>query len=723
MRQPDGGKGMANEQILVRPVEAGTQAAQTSRPPVHAPGFPGQTARQNLIREALRTAIENRRLLILQPFALIAGIMAYRLLPNEPQTWALGLLLTAALAGVVALRKTFVGFNLALLAAGVSFGTLLLPLHGALNGTAMLQGSRYGTFSATVDTIHSDDGEDARIIVSHIEPLDGREPVNLRRARLFMPSEQRPSVGDRFSARIRFYAVPGPVMPDSYDSQFQSYFDGIGAFGSVLGDVTPLNTTQNWQFSRQISFIRQAIGARIDAALDGQADAITRALVIGDQGQITDETRDFMASAGLAHVLAISGLHLTLVAGGVFAAIRMGLSLSYAASLRWDLKRIAALGGIATALFYLSISGASVSAVRATIMLVLVFGAVLAGRRALTMRNVALAALVVIVSDPASIFRPSFQLSFAAVTALVGVYENIRPRFAQNRGWFGQGVRFFGGLALTSIIAGLATGLFAAFHFQQMAPLGVLGNVIAVPLLAFVVLPSAFLGVFVMPVGLDPLFFSVTGWGIERIVTIAHFVSALSGDWTSAPPITLVALLFGTLSLAWLAFFEGKIRFAGTVLLIPAVALFGMAQRPDMLVADTTQAVAIRIGKNLALIDGRTGTFAVNAWQEALQEPITKPETDPPCDSEACFMRTENGLAVSYVEGRGAFREDCREADLVITRLVAPDACRHFAQVIDRFDLLRGGVHWARWNGEQYDIRPAISDQTRPWRIQYGSGN
>lgn len=674
----------------------------------------------------LAATFENRRLLIAQPAMLIVGMLAYRAAPSEPHIWALAGIFAATVAAFWITRTQFLMSQFSLLAGGIALGACLLPVHGALFGTSMLRGAAFGTFQMQVDAIHSDDGSDARIIVSHIvRQGEGFDP-GIRRARLFMPSAIRPDVGDTITARVRFYGVPGPVIPDGYDSQFQSYFDGIGAFGSVIGDMETVAVADQWALGALFSHLRFAIGARIDAALDGEADAIARALVIGDQGQISDETRDKMASAGLAHVLAISGLHLTLVAGGVFAGLRMGLGASQWASLKWDLKRVAAMGGIATGLFYLSISGASVSAVRATIMLVLVFGAVLAGRRALTMRNVALAALFVIITDPASIFRPSFQLSFAAVVALVGTYETYRPQHFGERGPLSRFARFLGGLSLTSLIAGLATALFAAFHFQQVAPLGILGNLFAVPLLSFVVLPSAFLGVLVMPLGFDALFFTVTGWGIDNIVHIATWVSGMSAGWTSAPPINASALLIGAAALCWLAIFEGRWRFAGIIVAIPLLGLVGVAARPDMMIADSTQAVALRLDDRLRLVAGRDGTFAVRAWEERFQEPIDPLDAADKlrhCDSEACYYATGDGVFVSLVSTQAAFAEDCRQADLIVTRLTAPSACKNFATVIDREVLLTGGVHWVRWQGGEVSIRPAIADPNRPWRIAARSGD
>jgi len=657
---------------------------------------------------------------VLFPFALIAGIVAFTVAPAEPSGWATWMLLLGAMLGVRLSRRNFVATHVAVLAMASLAGFGLPQLHSTMYGTSMLKGTAYGSYEARVDGIHSDDGEDARVILSDLRPGADADSLTIRRARVLIPTAEKPAVGATISVRLRLYEVPGPITPYGYDSQFHSHFAGIGAFGSAIGPVTVVSPGARWLPSRLMSEVRQGVGSRIDAALEGVPDAIARALIIGDQGQITEQTRSVMANAGLAHVLAISGLHLTLVAGGVFTAMRYGLAASHAMSLRLDIKRLAAMGGILVALFYLSISGGSVSAVRATIMLVLVFGAVLFARRALTMRNVAIAAILVIVSDPVTVFRPSFQLSFAAVVALVGVYEWYRPNAdragERERGAVAAILRFLGGLALTSVIAGLATGLFAAFHFQQMAPLGVVGNVLAMPILAFIVLPLAFVSVAVMPFGFEWPFLQVMGWGIEAITRIAETVSSMSGDWTSTAMLHPGVLVIGLVALAWLAFFESRVRFAGSVVAVPLIMVLGPVPLPDVMVADTTQSLAVGFGTTYELIDGRDGSFAVRAWEQATGREIIDADRDDACDAYACFVRPVTGYALSNVEAMPAFAEDCWLADLVVTRLPAPAYCKQRTQVIDAADFGAGGVHWAYWTGQGFRLQPAINDPGRVWR-------
>lgn len=676
-------------------------------------GVPG------LFSGSLAHALEQRRLLILMPFALVGGILLYRAARFEPSPVALGLIGVLLFSSLWIWRHSVGVFPFLVALCGVWAGAILLPMHGALFGSEMVYGAVYGTYRAEVERIHSDDGTDARIVISHLEPVGDSMSAPLRKARIVVPSSLHVRIGDRIEARLRLYKVPGPVVPGGFDSQFHAYFDGIGAFGTVLGNVQVVRNPARSGLGSMLQQLREGIGWRIDMGLGQPASGIARALIIGDQSRVEPQVRKDLAAAGLAHVLAISGLHLSLVAGGVFAAVRMLLALSFTLSRHVDPRKVAAVAGMAAALGYLALSGASVSASRATIMLVLVFGAVLAGRKALTMRNVAIAGLVLIIFSPAAIFRPGFELSFAAVIALVGVYEGYRAPVLSASGHAVRLVRWIGGIMLTSLIAGAATALFAAYHFQQVAPFGVFGNMVAIPLVALVVLPAGALGLLVMPLGMEGAFLSTMGWGIDRIIEVSRLVAAMGEGVVQAPLLGPIALVLGFAGLAAFAFFPTRLRYGAVAMVALLVPLFGTMPPPDILVADSTQAVAIRMGGVLRLVKGRVASFAVRAWQDNYLEPIAGDSQDGrACDVEGCLYSSGRYLVAIPAEA-SALLEDCHAADLVIARFVVSERCRAVTRVIDRNDLLTGGVHWARWNGSEFVIRPAISDPFRPWRPRY----
>jgi competence protein ComEC len=662
--------------------------------------------------DAARTALDERRLFVVLPFAIIAGLIASLGGTSQPEPLALIGVATALTLALPFILRSSVALRLNALLSAFWLGFALLAIHGAFFGTTMLARPAYGTYDLRVDEIVSEGASGRRVIVSAIAPVTDARAVPIRRARIVVPTATDVSPGDTIRGAVRFYPVPGPVIPGGFDTQFHAYFDGIGAYGNATGAVEVIRRGEASAPERIIDGVRRVIGERIDRALTQPAAGIARALITGDQSAVAEDAREVMATAGLAHVLSISGLHLTLVAGGVFVALRMLLALSESLSRVASVKRIAAAGGIAAALLYFSISGGNVAALRATVMIILVFGAVIVGRRALTMRNVAIAALVVLLSDPASVFRPSFQLSFAAVVALIGAWEMARGGEGRERNLLQQFGSYFAGIAITSLVAGAATLLFSVYHFQQTSPLGVIGNLVSLPLVGFVMMPAAVLAALMMPFGFEGPFLAAMGWSIDRMLDLATLVAGMSGGFDASPLLTPLALLLGLAALAWFAFLTTWHRLLAPLLLVPAVALFALDRPPDVLVADTTQAVAVRLADGLRIVAGKPRGFAVEVWRETYNEALEA--GDIACDSIACVAESPRGFKVAIVKDPAGFFEEC-DADLVITRRDAPATC-HAPTVIDADDLATGGVHWLAWTGRRFDVRAAIPDRNRPWR-------
>jgi len=381
-----------------------------------------------------------------------------------------------------------------------------------------------------------------------------------------------------------------------------------------------------------------------------------------------------------------------------------------------SVKKAAAVVALGSAFGYLLLAGgsANVPAFRSTIMIALILGAVLAGRRALTMRNVAIAALVIILLDPASVFRPSFQLSFAAVVALIGSYEWARSDPDAPRGVGGWVRRLLIGTAVTSAIAGAATLLFSAYHFHQTAPLGVVANLMAVILIA-PIMAAIVIAALLMPLGWEAPFLMALQVLIEALIGIARLVSEWSAGLTLHPLLLPAALVMGLMALAWFAFFQSWHRLIGPALLGPAVLLLAMDRPPDVLIADTTRAVAMRGGGGLGLIDGKAGSFAVEVWAETYGEPIGQGEAH--CDAVGCIATSPRGFTLALIADPAGFYEDCGLVDLVVTRRAAPKTCAA-AVVIDQADLAAGGVHWLRWSGETFEVRTAKTGLSRPWRTR-----
>ncbi len=701
--------------VTERPEEREVDGGASPRAPAYS-GVPRQLRPKEKsagLVKAARDAFENRRLFVLLPFAIIAGLITSLAGTTQPEPLALiGVGIAIPVALPLLLRSTL-GLRFLALFAAFWLGFSLLSIHAALFGTQMLSRPAYGTYQARVDEIVAEAESGRRVIVSAITPTEDARALPLRRARIVVGGEVALSPGDIIRGSIRFYPVPGPVIPGGFDTQFHAFFDGIGAYGNTTGAVEVVAEGDVGALEHIIDGVRRAIGERIERVLTEPAAGIARALITGDQSGVTDEAREVMATAGLAHVLSVSGLHLTLVAGGVFVTLRMLLVFFEGLSRLISIKRLAAGGGIVAALLYFSISGGNVAALRATIMIILVFGAVVVGRRALTMRNVAIAALVVLLSDPAGVLRPSFQLSFAAVVALIGAWEMARPAEGRDHSLLDQAWRYFAGIVVTSAVAGAATLLFSIYHFQQTSPLGVVGNLVSLPLVGFVMMPAAVVASLLMPLGFEAPFLLAMGWSIDRMLDLAALVAAMSGGFDFSPLLTPAALLFGLAALAWFAFFSSWHRLLAPALLAPAVALFALDRPPDVLIADTTQAAAVRLGDGLKIVAGKPQGFAVDVWRETYSEALEAQEIA--CDSVACIAESARGFTLAIVKDPAGFYDECGRADLVITRRRAPTFC-NAGTIVDERRLIAGGVHWLAWTGSGFEIRPAIPDRNRPWR-------
>ena len=347
-------------------------------------------------------------------------------------------------------------------------------------------------------------------------------------------------IGDGIKGLVRLQPPSGPAYPGSYDFAFHSWFGGIGGSGFFLGPVSAAAVRVELSFATRTTILiartRAKLAARIRAALDGEAGSLAAALIVGDRSGISEDTTEALRRSGLAHILAISGLHMALVTATLIFVIRGILALMPGLVLHYPVRKWAAAAAMVAASIYLVISGASTATQRAWIMIMVMLIAILADRRALTMRNVALAALFILAWRPGSIVSPGFQMSFAAVAALIAVYERW-TRYRRGRPYrqndnrlaavITNGLKALVGLAVTSIVAGLATGLFAAYHFHRVAPLGLLANLAAMPIVSLAVMPMALAAMLLMPFGLDVYPLWLMGKAIDGVIGVAAYVMEL----------------------------------------------------------------------------------------------------------------------------------------------------------------------------------------------------
>ncbi|WP_237217800.1 ComEC/Rec2 family competence protein, partial [Falsiroseomonas oryziterrae] len=316
--------------------------------------------------------------------------------------------------------------------------------------------------------------------------------------------------------------------------------------------------------------LRTTLEARVEAAIPGPAGAVAAALLTGSQAAIPPAEIAAMRDSGLAHLLSVSGLHMAIVMGAVFATLRVAIALVPWLALRVPGKAVAAGGALVAGLGYTLLSGAQVPMQRCLVMAALVTLALVVGRRALTVRTLAIAAAVVMLAAPAELLGPSFQMSFAAVLALVAGHEALRGPLAKLplTGWKRKAMLFAVGLVLTSMLAGAATAPFGLHHFGRLQLYGVVANALAVPLTSILVMPAGMIALALMPLGLEAPALWAMGQGVEAILGVARLIAAWPEASPVLPPLPGPALAAATLGFCWLAIWRGRMRLLG----LPAIA-------------------------------------------------------------------------------------------------------------------------------------------------------
>jgi competence protein ComEC len=356
------------------------------------------------------------------------------------------------------------------------------------------------------------------------------------------------------------------------------------------------------------------MSAAIQAQVPGQPGAFAAAVLTGDRSGLSLGSIQDMRDSNIAHLLAISGLHMGLLTGFVYAALRFGLALIPALALRYPIRKWAALAALIAGGCYLALSGGNVATERAFIQVAVMFTAVMLDRRAITLRSVAIAAMIVLIHRPETLMSPGFQMSFAATAALVGVFTALRgaPWLAALPKWSKGAMA----LVISSVVAGAATAPFAAAHFNQIAVYGLIANLLTVPVMGSLVIPAAVLAVFLWPIGLGPVVFTVMEWGLRWILMVADRVAALPGavEPVAAPP----GWVLGALSLGALIvlIWQGRARWIGLAPMAVAFAFWGASDRPALLISDSGRLAGVMEEGDRGLSRARGDGFVARIWLE-----------------------------------------------------------------------------------------------------------
>lgn len=691
---------------------------------------------------------ERHRWFLWIPVLIGGGIGLYFSLPVEPSLRSALLALVAAIVLAALCRNGSLRFALSRALLAVAIGFTVAKIRSDQVATPVIERpTRSVDVRGHVELVEPLATRGQRLTL-RATSISGFEPTRIpRRVRIRVLNPLAGlKPGDAIAVKARLSPPGEPVLPGGYDFGRRAWFLGIGAVGYAFDqprlDPTAAPPPDVLQAAAAIERVRLAIGAAVTSALPGQSGAIANALLTGDRGGIDRETDKAFRDSGLYHVLSISGLHMTVMAGTLFFAVRYLLAAIPGLAVRVPVKIWAAVIAALGALGYLLISGGAFATLRSYVMISIIFLAIIVERPALALRNVALAALAMLLIWPESLLDPGFQMSFAAVTALIAAGEAWRAREerlgrdrAGPRGALSRVMLFLVAIAASTLIAGAAVAPLAAYHFHTSQQYSIIGNVLALPLCDLVVMPALLATLVMMPFGLEAYPLALAGWGIDAMSAVAGYVGRLPGAVAAIPSISLSGLLAMAGGGLWLMLWTGRWRLFGLLAIVVGLAIAPMRTQPDIIVGRDGTLVAARVdGRRLAVVriptdaaarsklgdigqsakaagdpasDHRQptsaasnrpagGTFELARWLEADGDSRPAASLIPGagfrCDGVGC-RAIVNGRSVAIVWHRAGMADDCQRADIVILTGAKPKSCTKPELVIDAKARRAGGVH------------------------------
>jgi len=578
----------------------------------------------------------------------------------------------------------------------------------------------------------------SRLILTDLE-IERLAPKNTpRKVRLTARKDEGLKAGQRIEALVKLNPPSPPVSPGAFDFQRYSYFKGFGAVGFIYNQPEIIDgDTARANFWERV---RESLGGRIEGQLSGREGAVANALMTGQRSSIAREDIQAMRDSGLAHLLAISGMHVGMIVGALFFFSRAFMAAIPNFALHHPIKKYAAAFALVGAILYTLVVGATIPTQRALMMTGIVLIAIMVDRTAISLRLVALAAFVVLLFTPDSLVSVSFQMSFAAVVALVAFYERYQHLwlgFYARAGIMRRAFLYLFGVILTTLVAGFATGFFSLFHFQTFALLGTIANIIAVPLMAFIVMPMLLLSYFLMPIGLEGLALQGASWGISWILASAYWTANMDGAVWRFHTFPHVYFIIMVICLWVICVWRGMVSRAAGIFFCLMLFVVIQSKQTDILISSNFDLIGIHENngsdaRRIIVSSGRAERYTAENWRRRngqsnerenrinfpREGEVFSADNTFSCDYDACRGEIE-GVKISYAKNLKGAYQDCSWADIVLSKDPI-DYKRCDAFNLDRFDTWRNGAYAIYLNEGRYKIK---TDQkyrgNRPWNTRH----
>ncbi len=678
-----------------------------------------------------------RRPALWLPVAAGLGAILSLSADREPSLLLSGIGFVVFSALAMRLRDHRAGFALALTLAAVMAGFLAMGWRTARVAAPIVPRTLVTSLSGYVEQIdHRREGARLVLRVVSMERTDaGATPYRVRLTTR-RPVDLAP--GALVGLKARLLPPARAALPGGYDFARDAYFARIGGVGNVLGRIetrqAAVGAAWSLRFSSAVDRFRNALVARVVEKLPGDTGAIAAAMVAGKRDFLTPSARELIREAGIFHIITISGVQMTLVAGIFFVGFRRLLALSRTLALNYPIKKWAAGLAILGAVAYDIATGSRVGTERALVMTSIFLFAVIVERPSISMRNLGLAAVFVLIVEPEALLGASFQLSFAAVAALVAVWEarlaamnraRAAPmteapasRFAEIRHWLSQ-ARWHGlGAALfATFCATAATSSFMAANFHEFSPYVLIGNPLTLAMIEFFAVPAALVGTLLYPLGLDGPVWLYLGLGIDLVMAIARIIAAAPAATVHLPEFAPWALPFLALAVLSAVLWRTNLLRL-TAIPFALIGLMGALNGPkwDVAIQANGETAAVRDGDGRLEILGRKSDFVAEQWLRADRDGRAPAEARGGlCDKSGCSATLPDGRRFALVSDPNALAEDCARADILVTSAFAPSSCAA-PLIIDRRALMRDGATTLKLNGEKIERRVARAPgENRPW--------
>lgn len=667
---------------------------------------------------------EHDRLILFAPFCMALGIIAYFSLTYEPNALAGGGAFLAMAGLVYANRKRAYLYYVCIALTLGAFGfTLAQYRTHSVNMVALKAPMPFAKVSAMLEQIEqTPKGSKLYLDNVVIEGLAKEETPQRITLTLKSYNDDLRS-GQNISVLAGLFPPPQAALPGGFDFARHYYFKGIGAVGYGMPPVTINKAADQTSLALWFSELRHRVTQSIRSQFDEPAGSIAAAFVTGQTASIPESVNEDMRIAGIYHLLAVSGLNLSIVAGIAFFTVRLLLAAIPALALRYNIKKWAAAAALVFSFLYLQLAGSPVSAERAFLMVSLIFIAIMLDRDPSPMRAIAAAAVIILCITPEAVLSASFQLSFSATTAIVAAYESIMAGLRKRAVGIGlqRLVVYFYAVAGTALVAWVGTEPFIIYHFHQFSTYSLLTNTLAEPLVSFVLMPLVVLGVALLPLGLGFIAFTPMQYALDMLNALARWVAGLPHAMLLVPSPTDTGFFIIVCALVWLYLWRGWIRLLGIPFIVAGFFTCSLYETPDLLVSGDGKQVAVRMENGEAyMLKGRAGSFVSEQWSRAMlvQDMENRKSSPANCDKQGCLI-TLYGHSIALPRTQEAAMEDCTQADIVIATgfSLAKGTCQT-KLVIDEATLRAGGATAIYFRQGTLHLAKARTLQgARPWQI------